>query len=107
MDRAIITHRNNCKRGFKCSCEGLNKDSLEDELQGIEIASEDNRPWIRTKLQQYNQPLKNMVPWLDIINVVAQVNPISGQVSGLVTVALKVSIPIRLADASEELSIQV
>jgi hypothetical protein len=91
MDRAIATHRNNCKLRSKCPCERLDKASMEDKLRGIDIFSEDNKPWIRTKLKEFNPRLKNMVSWVDIVNAVAQVNPILGQVSGLVTVALKVS----------------
>lgn len=90
MDEAITRHLECCKRGNKCPCRALEIDRLEDELHEMELSVEVNRPWIREKLQILLPTLKTIEPWLEIIDTVAQANPISGQVSGLVKVAMKV-----------------
>lgn len=105
MDRAIKKHRKDCARDTHCPCGSLDINDLEDGLHEIGVSSEANKPWIRERLQKLLPSLKAIEPWLDTIDAVAQVNPISGQVSGLVKVALKVSKIIRMARDFELLSI--
>jgi hypothetical protein len=102
MDRAVKIHYVNCKNMSKCPCKGLNQESMKEELRAIEVCSKENTPRIRTFLQKYNPVFKRVEPWVEIIGAIAQVNPISGQVSGLVTMTLKVNThtPIREAITS-------
>lgn len=93
------------KRGTFCPCRVLDIDHIEDELFAIEVSSEASKPWIRERQQMLLPSLKATESWLGIIDAVAQVNPISGQVSGLVKVALKVSNLIRSREAFEDPSI--
>ena len=90
MDQAITRHLKGCNRSTKCPCRALDIDDLEDGLHKLELSAEANKPWIRGKLQKLLPSLKAMEPWFEIIDAVAQVNPISGQVTGLVKVAMKV-----------------
>lgn len=105
MDRAITRHFEGCTRSTKCPCKVLDVDYLEDGLHEIEVSAEAKKPWIRERLQLLLPSLKAMEPWLELIDAVAQVNPISGHVSGVVKIALKVKNLIRANEVFEDLSI--
>lgn len=105
MDRANTKHREVCKRGTSCPCRVLDIDCIDDELFAIEVSSEASKPWIRKRLQILLPSLKALEPWLEIVDAIAQVNPISGQVSGLVKVALKVTNLIQVGETFEAPSI--
>ncbi|KAF2102819.1 hypothetical protein NA57DRAFT_71804 [Rhizodiscina lignyota] len=93
MDRAVEKHSKKCT-AKKCPCAALDISHLQDELNEMISSKQSDKPWIREKLQTALPSLKGLEPWVDIIDAIAQVNPISGQVSGLVHVALKVAIVV-------------
>ncbi|KAF2668395.1 hypothetical protein BT63DRAFT_275668 [Microthyrium microscopicum] len=87
MDRALMIHLETCSRAA-CPCSDL--DDLEHGIGTLDTSSKSDKTWIREKLQKSMPTLKALQPWIEIIDAVSQVNPISGQVSGCVKVALKV-----------------